>query len=488
MIKKINTIFALFLLANCTIADKPLERGGFYDSSQDGASSRVDFGEAENFKVAMLLPLSGSTQVHGQGLKNAALMALEDVDNPNMMLQFYDTGSSSHGAKDAVDKAIAQRSNLIIGPLTSDEVKAISPQAQKRRIPVITFSTNYDVLDKGVYSLGLLTGEQINRIVSFAAQKGRKNLAILVPDNNTGLMIVRESIISAQNHNINITKIAFYPPDTQDFAPILQKIANYEERSVRAKKTKASLAVKANAGDKSASNALKRLERVETIGGVDFDAILIPEYGNRLKAITAMLEYYDAAEPTVKLLGTSIWEGSKLTGEGSLVGAWYPSLSRSHNDYFIRKYQQTFDEAPRNIYSFAYDAVALASVITNSKSKNIDAIITNSDGYSGINGVFRIFVDGTNQHSLDIMEVRNNNEIVIDKAPKRLSSDYYHGLKKIVISEDYRAPMIIGKDTTNAQYLIYGKELPPRNQPSYYDTRTEEEIIREDLRRRKIIN
>ena len=42
----------------------------------------------------VLLPLSGEASRYGQGLKKAALMALEDMNNPNLILQFYDTQSS----------------------------------------------------------------------------------------------------------------------------------------------------------------------------------------------------------------------------------------------------------------------------------------------------------------------------------------------------------------------------------------------------------
>ena len=127
-----------------------------------------------NFRVGMLLPLSGQASEYGQGLKNAALMALDDVKADNLVLQFYDTKSTPSGARIAAENAIAQNAKMIVGPLMSSSVQAIEDETTYKGIPVVAFSTNTEVLRPQVYTLGLLVEEQVNRIIAFAASKGKK--------------------------------------------------------------------------------------------------------------------------------------------------------------------------------------------------------------------------------------------------------------------------------------------------------------------------
>ena len=85
------------------------------------------------------------------------MMALDDVKNPELILQFYDTKSSPEGARTAIQNALSQNVRLIIGPLSRDEVQAISDETVYNDVPVIAFSTAKDVLRPKVYTLGLLT-------------------------------------------------------------------------------------------------------------------------------------------------------------------------------------------------------------------------------------------------------------------------------------------------------------------------------------------
>lgn len=121
-------------------------------------------------------------------------------------------------------------------------------------------------------------------------------------------------------------------------------------------------------------------------------------------------------------------------------------MSRSHSAYFSNKYNEYFGDRPSTLYSFAYDGVALASALSKQDSGSLTEAITEPDGYIGINGVFRLFADGRNEHSLDIVEVRSSGDIVVDAAPRRfetLSRD--SGTEPLVIDSNYRAPLIFGQ-------------------------------------------
>ena len=485
MLKQFSALFLGLALVGCSTSSNVNHLGGADASSTD--FSEINLSEKSSFRVGVLLPLTGDAARYGNGLKNATMLALDDVKNPDLILQYYDTKSTPEGARTAVQNAINQNVQVIIGPLKSSSVRAISDDTTRRNIPVIAFSTTEDVLQPSVYTLGLLVDEQVSRIISYAVKQGRSRLALLVPDNATGIAVAKAAVKAAQKNSIIITRIAFYPPNTSDFSNILRKMTDYNTRHARMEKLKASLKAKADAGDAESAKALKRVSTHDTLGEIDFDMVLIPEKGAKLKSAVAMFGYYDVFAPDVKFLGTSLWENSKLNNESTLIGSWYPAISRSHSNYFVNKYSYVFGERPQALYALGYDAVALSNAIAKQGANNYTATITNPDGYVGINGMFRLFENGRNQHSMDIVEVKKTEDVVIDEAPTRFDADDIDVYTdNINITETYRSPLIFGKDKTLAESLIYGHQLNLANQQDLYEAE-ERDSIRRSLQKMNIM-
>lgn len=459
MFKKFNFLLLALILSGCASnRSAPAALGGSDIVSTD--YSEIGFGQRDDdgsFRVGVLLPLSGKAAKQGQGLKNASMMALDDVKNQKLILQFYDTKSSPEGARTAVENALNQRSKLIIGPLMSSEVQAISTQTQSAGVPVIAFSTSQEVLQPSVYTLGLLIDEQVDRIISYAHAQGRIRFALLVPDNATGIAVAKAAVSAAQFNGAEITRIAFYPPATTDFSGIVKQLTDYGNRSHQLNGMKANLQAQAARGDVAAQKQLRQLKTTGSVGEVDFDAVIIPEQGSKLKSIISMFGYYDVFAPQVKFLGTSVWENSNLNKETMIVNSWYPTLSRYQSTYFSNKYSQLFGQRPSSLDSFGYDAVALASALSEQGDSDLNQAITNPDGYIGINGAFRLFANGTNQHSLDIMEIHSQGDVVVDGAAKSFDSEkrgFYSGSEYFELQQ--RMPKIYGKNPSLAESQIFG--------------------------------
>lgn len=421
MLKKFSIILSCAWLCGCSwVQQTPVYRSLYHSSSDTDTLqmaestdySHVDLGHSGSFRVAMLLPLSGADASIGQGLKNAAMMAIGDVNNNNLVVQFYDTKGTSSGARVALENALNADSELIIGPLRSDEVSAISAEAKSEDVPVITFSTSPAVLQSGVYSIGLLHDDQIGRIVKYAASQGRTRIAAVLPSNQSGANMFRSLLKAAKKQGASVVKVGFYSPQSMDFTGLVTKMKS---------------------------------------GGVDFDALLIPETGNRLKAISSMFSYYDVAAPQVLFMGTSVWDNSSLSKETELYGAVYPVMSLKNQSKFASKYNELFGERPSGLSIFAYDAVALASVLAR-QGGNLEENILRAEGYNGMSGSFRFFANGLNEHGLDVVKVSSGGKYVIEYAPEQFygHTDAY--------SEDVsgyvQMPQIIGQSPADLQNML----------------------------------
>lgn len=470
MLKKVCLAVICLAIAACKSTGINDEGGA---ESYNTDIVEIGISNTKSFRVGMLLPLSGADSKYGQGLKKASMIALNDVNNPNLVLQYYDTQSTPAGARVAIENAINQRSNLIIGPLKSTEVQAISNETIYQGIPVIAFSTAQEVLQPTVYTLGLLMDEQVDRIIGYAAQQGRKRFALLLPDNATGSAVARSAVKAAQKNGVQITAIGFYAPGTSDFSEIAKQMTNYEHRHNKVTKLKNRLQAMAVNGDTQAQSALKKLETREGLGDIGFDALIIPESGAKLTSAISMFAYYDAAYPQIQFLGTSVWDASKLNNEAAIAKSAYPAAAKPQNNAFANQYFMVFNEKPSSLYTLAYDAVSIANQLARRAEDNINEEITQEAGFNSLNGKVRFFRDGTNQHSLDIIEVMPSGNIVVDSG-SRYFETIAEPMPVVEIDENYQMPRIFGKDATMAQISIYGQVLPPENQANQADNGAED--------------
>jgi len=88
--------------------------------------------------------------------------------------------------------------------------------------PVIAFSTDTSTAGQGLFLLSFLIENYVDRIVDFAASKGKKSIAALIPENDYGAWRNRIPAGGRRN-NIRVMSIEHYEPRTM--AEAVQKIA-----------------------------------------------------------------------------------------------------------------------------------------------------------------------------------------------------------------------------------------------------------------------
>lgn len=96
---------------------------------------------------------------------------------------------------------------------------------------MVAFSTDSGALQNSVYTLGLLVEEQVNRIIAYAAGRGRRSFALLVPDNSTGIAAAQAAVKATAGSEARVVKIAFYPPKSTDFSEIIRQLSDYDRRT-----------------------------------------------------------------------------------------------------------------------------------------------------------------------------------------------------------------------------------------------------------------
>jgi branched-chain amino acid transport system substrate-binding protein len=330
---------------------------------------------AGGVQVAVLLPLSGNSASLGNAMLNAAQLALFEVADGELTLLPFDSKGTAEGAEAAARQALAQRADIIVGPLFAAEVRAVSPIAAAARVPVLALSADRSVAGQGTYVMGFLPGPQAIAVSDYAASQGKLRQAVLAPANDYGRAVVTDLHNAALPLGISIGPIEYYDPAALDLVPVLKRL------------------LAARKGDDPG-----------------FDALLLPDDGARLRRVG---EQWEAQGVPVQLLGTMLWDEAHIAEQPALAGAWYASAPGAGFADFARRYQVAFSAQPPRLASLAYDAAALAMVLARRSAHDFSVgILTNPTGFAGVDGLFRLKPDGSIERSYAI-------KLVVPNAPAK---------------------------------------------------------------------
>ncbi|VBB69141.1 Extracellular ligand-binding receptor [invertebrate metagenome] len=337
-------------------------------------------------RVALLLPLSGNAGSIGQSLLNSAQMALFDVAHSALVLQVYNTHGTPNGAAYAAEIALAQGVQLIIGPLFSSEVKAVGSKAQSSDVKVIAFTNDQAIMAvNGVFVLGHQVRQQVERVALFACGRGLTVFAALAPDDSYGQQAVTALRAAVTSADGRVTAVEFYDPDTADLTPAVRRLAHQQP----------------------------------------FDAVLVPDRGDRIKQVAPLLPYFDINLQETRLLGTQRWTDERkpydLSPYEPSVG-WYAAPFSTAQTQFVAHYRQAFGGVrPLAIARLAYDAVALAAVLARGTTGSTyfdSSLISSDSGFAGVDGLFRLRPSGRAERELAVLEVRDDGLISIVSPPQ----------------------------------------------------------------------
>ncbi len=362
-------------------------------------------------KVAILLPLTGQHSSLGKAMLNAAQIAMFDVGHDRFELAPHDTKGTSDGARKAAQAAIREGTQLILGPVFANSVRAAKPAARSAGINMSAFSTDWQLADNSTFIMGFLPFDQIERITSYVATQNLNNIAVIAPQTDYGSAVISAYRALAPRYGLTTTDISSFSPQSNNLAPTMRIFTKYDERIMQAR-----LEAGLPASDqKTKVDLLKH--------PAPFDAVLMPVGGDLARSVSNLLSHYDLAPSQVKRLGTGLMDDMGLASENSLAGTWFAAPSPRLRAPFESRFVGIYSYQSPRLASLAYDATALAAVLaqrglqTHGRPMFDRNSISNPNGFAGIDGIFRFRPDGTAERGLAILEYRRGNITIVDDAP-----------------------------------------------------------------------
>jgi ABC-type branched-subunit amino acid transport system substrate-binding protein len=340
-------------------------------------------------KIALLLPLGGmgETAAVAKSMKQAAEMALFELNDPSVQIVTKDDGGTAAGGRAAADAAIKEGAEIIIGPLFSESVAGAAPVASQAGVPILAFSNDTHVAGKGVYLMSFLAEQEVDRIVGFAASQGKRRFAALIPDDAYGNAVEPAFRRAVRQAGGTVVIVEKYPPAANGMLGPAKRVVE----------------------------AIKGGE--ELLAPVD--ALFLPGGQEALPQIGPLIAYSGLDTSKVKLLGTGAWDFPSIGRDDAFVGGWYPSPDPIAWRAFAERFAKTFGSAPPRIASVAYDAVGLAIGLSSNPpgARFTEANLTRPNGFVGVDGIVRLGENGLSERGLAVLEVQKFGASVADPAP-----------------------------------------------------------------------
>ena len=111
--------------------------------------------------------------------------------------------------------------------------------------------------------------------------------------------------------------------------------------------------------DEQSTKELDRLEQLYTLGEVNFDSVIIIDFGNSLKSVLTSLVYTDVNQDRVLFTTINQWFDESIFYENTIKNLFYPSVNYKEFKKYNKKYFNKFKKYPNEITILAYDALGL---------------------------------------------------------------------------------------------------------------------------------
>ncbi|SFJ33164.1 penicillin-binding protein activator [Celeribacter neptunius] len=345
--------------------------------------------------VALLVPYESAEPgdlALAQSLENAARLAMADLQGVNIDLRVYPTGGQAERASAAASQAVADGSKIILGPVYGGSAKLAGIPAANAGINVLSFSNNPDVAGGNVFILGPTFDNTANRLVSYAKSHGKPRIMLVNGDSaaeNAGAAAIKNAVA---RQGATLVAEQSFELSQQGVVQAVRPIAS------AARNTSADAIFFTSGND----------------GAMPLLAQMLPENGIK--------------SPDPQFIGLQRWNvpASALSLPG-LQDSWFAIPDQQLTANFSNHYSAQYGQPPHALAGLAYDGIAAIGALVAAGDQNALTAqgLTRGSGFVGVNGIFRLRADGTNQRGLSVATIQNNQVIEIDPAPRAFAGAGY---------------------------------------------------------------
>ena len=357
----------------------------------------------EKIKIGLLVPMTGNNKQVGESIIKAVRLAIKDIDNDLIEIFPKDTATKANQTLKSAFELSEMGIKIVIGPVFHDSLTYLD---EMKDLTFLSLTNKTLDLPKNVISAGINSTSQFNTIKKFLENNKIKRTIFLTPIQDYEFEIKN----GMKNSKIKIFKNYEYNTEPTKLTKQIEEITNYK---IRKQNLEDEIRRIKNSNEVNKEKKIKKLEKRYTLGGLNFDAVVIADFDESLKSVSTSLLYTDVIPKNKYFITLNQWFDQSLLNETDIQPLYYPSINKENFENYKIKYFNAFNEDPNHLSLLSYDLVGLVYYLSlNSDVKKLNKIFKRKNSFKGKIGIFDIKNNKIN-HRLNFYKIEDKKLIEI---------------------------------------------------------------------------
>lgn len=356
-------------------------------------------------KVGLIVPLSGKHKKIGKSVLNSVRLALSKINDGQIEIFPKDNYSNPEKTLLAAKQLKKEGVQIVIGPIFHQNFSKLE---EINDLIFLSLSNKTDLIPNNVISIGVNANSQIKSIIDFLKNENLNKTIVLIPRSNYEKEF-RKALIKSKYSFYNIYS---YDSEPDKLTAQVETITAYDERK---KNLYRRIEILEKSEDESNNSEIESLKKKYTLGEVNFDSVIIADFGENLKSVTNSFLFSDVTAQDVKFITLNQWFDNTLLKENSVNKIYFPSIKLNNYSQFKEEYLKNYKEYPLQISILSYDILGLIYHLKKTQgNESVQKILNKKNSYMGQIGEF-YFENRTITHKLNIYQVLNNQFLKVNQ-------------------------------------------------------------------------
>ena len=358
-------------------------------------SNENNLEDSNILKVGVLLPLSGKFQDIGESFLKAIQLALYDISNENIKIYPKDSKGNALNAYLAAKEFEEQDIKIVIGPVFYESLERLG---EVNKITFISLTNKTKEIPNNTIAFGINIESQIDALKKYFNEIKISKTILLSPKSE----FIYQSETVAKKDLLKFYRSYAYDTNPKKITAEIEKLTKYRERK---KDLERRIKILEKSDLYKDKNELKKLEQMHTLGEINFDSVVIIDFGERLKSVLSSFMFSDVSSNEVSFFTINQWFDETFFNENAMQNLHFPSIDYKNLKKFNKRFLNIFNEKPNKVSILAYDALGLIYYCWSNNNFQFkqDQLYTKK-GFKGLHGEFFI-ENNLSKHELKIYKV-----------------------------------------------------------------------------------
>jgi len=355
-------------------------------------------------KIGVLLPLSGEFQDIGKSFLKAIQLGLYDISNKNIKIYPKDSKANALNAYQAAKEFEELGIKIVIGPIFFESLERIN---EINNITFISLTNKTKNVPRNTIAFGINIDSQIDALKKYFDKVKISKTLLLSPKTE----FIDQSKYVIKKDILKFYRTYSYEPNPKTITGEIEKITKYRERK---KDLERRIKILEKSDLYKHKQELKKLEKMHTLGKVNFDSVVVIDFGERLKSVISSFIFSDVSNKEVNFFTINQWFDESFFNENALQNLHFPAIDFDNLEKFNKKFVKTYNEKPNKVSILAYDALGLIYYCwSNNNFEFKSSQLYNKDGFKGLHGEFHI-ENNLSKHKLNIYKIKNKKFVKVN--------------------------------------------------------------------------